>query len=166
MNADDYIKLLDLKKHPEGGYFKEVYRCRESFNLPGTQLKTARNRNLSTSIYFLLKNDEISTLHRIKSDELWHHYSGSSVKIIIINSVGSIEEKILGKDVIANESFQVVIPAGVWFCAELTDKKSFALVGCTVSPGFDFEDFELGSKVKLTEEYPLHKDLINRFTRV
>lgn len=160
MNAEDYIKILELEKHPEGGYYKEVYRSSESFDNGATG-----KRNFSTSIYFLLKGDEVSNFHRIKSDEVWHHYTGSSVRIIMINMDGSFSTIIVGKNISAGEVFQFVIPAGVWFAAEVIDKDSFTLVGCTVSPGFDFDDFELAYREFLHNEYPQHKELINRFTK-
>jgi len=165
MKADDYIKILNLTKHPEGGYFREVYRSKESFELTQLESQVKIIRNFSTSIYFLLKSDEVSNFHRIKSDEIWHHYTGSPVKIIMISNDGRITDHIVGSNLINGEMFQFVIPAGVWFCAEVMDKNSFVLVGCTVSPGFDFQDFELASRDKLVDEYPEHKEIINRFTK-
>lgn len=165
MNADDYIKILRLEKHPEGGYFREVYRSKESFDLTKLESQVKVKRNFSTSIYFLLNGDEVSNFHRIKSDEIWHHYSGSSVRIIMINNDGRITDQIVGSNLITGEMFQFVVPAGVWFAAEVMDKDSFVLVGCTVSPGFDFQDFELALRDKLVNEYPEHKEIINRFTK-
>jgi hypothetical protein len=160
MNADDYIKILNLEKHPEGGYFREIYRSAGTFESGVTG-----KRNFSTSIYFLLKGDEVSNFHRIKSDEVWHHYTGSSVKISMINIDGSVNTIVVGKNIPAGEMFQFVVPAGVWFAAEVIDNDSFTLVGCTVSPGFDFEDFQLASRETLLSEYPEHAELINRLTK-
>jgi hypothetical protein len=165
MKADDYIKILNLTKHPEGGYFREVYRSKESFELTQLESQVKVKRNFSTSIYFLLKGDEVSNFHKIKSDEIWHHYSGSHVRIIMISNDGQITEQIVGSNLTNGEMFQFVVPAGVWFAAEVIDKDSFTLVGCTVSPGFDFHDFELASRDKLVDEYPEHKVIINRFTK-
>ncbi|QQS37722.1 MAG: cupin domain-containing protein [Ignavibacteriales bacterium] len=164
MNAKEIIKILELEKHPEGGYFREVYRSRDEidFNKPGQSFEG--KRNISTSIYFLLEGNDISKLHRIKSDELWHHYSGSSVRLFLIDLNGNISQKILGKNIQEGELFQLTIDAGLWFCAEPINKDSYTLVGCTVAPGFDFKDFELGSREHLLKIYPMHRELIERFT--
>jgi len=137
--AKYYIEKLMMTKHPEGGYFNEIYRAGEIFEadvLPG---RYRGNRAFSTSIYFLLSGKDVSTFHRLQSDEIWHFYDGCPVKIYIIDSNGRLEERILGNDLEKGEELQSVIPKDCWFGAELKDKTSFALVGCTVAPGFDFE---------------------------
>lgn len=132
------ISQLELEKHPEGGYFKETYRS-------GEITDTAQGkRNISTAIYYLLDSESISHLHRIKSDEMWHFYIGSPLRLVILNEkTGAFREIILSNDLENNSTLQFVVPAGVWMAAEVIDKSSFSLVGCTVSPGFDFRDFEM-----------------------
>lgn len=160
--AKYYIQKLQLNKHPEGGYFKEIYRAGEMFFIeaPNKNLK----RNVSTSIYFLLDGAQVSKFHRLKSDELWHFYDGTSVKVYIIDKEGRLTEILLGKKTENGELFQAVIKKNTWFAAEVVNKRSFALIGCTVSPGFDFSDFELAERKTLSKQFPKLKDLIFRFT--
>lgn len=160
-----YIDKLQLQPHPEGGYYREVYRAGEMIlaeNLPG-----AYNgyRNISTSIYFLLQRNDFSAFHKLKSDELWHFYDGSGLKISLIDQSGNFNEICLGKNIDEGEVFQTVIKKNCWFAAELIDKKSFALVGCTVSPGFDFRDFEMADCEQLIGQFPELKDRIIRLCR-
>ncbi|NWG28240.1 MAG: cupin domain-containing protein [Ignavibacteriaceae bacterium] len=161
--AQKYIKQLQLKKHPEGGYFREVYRSGERI-LP-TQLpkRYKSSRNFSTSIYFLLEGKQFSAFHLLQSDEIWHFYDGSSVLLYIINQKGEISNKKLGKK--KGCDLQIAIEKQNWFAAELEDKKSFALFGCTVSPGFEFEDFELGKRNHLIKKFPQHSAVIKRLTK-
>jgi len=160
--AKYYIQKLQLNKHPEGGYFKEIYRAGEMYfiDTPKKNLK----RNVSTSIYFLLDGVQVSKFHRLNSDELWHFYDGTSVKIYIIDEKGKLTKILLGKKTDNGELFQAVIKKNTWFAAEVVNKKSFALIGCTVSPGFDFSDFELAERKTLSLQFPKLKDLIFRFT--
>lgn len=160
--AKEYIQKLQLKKHPEGGYFKEIYRGGEMILIdpPDRRLK----RNYSTSIYFLLEGKQVSKFHRLKSDEIWHFYDGSPIKIYIIDEKGKLSENILGKKMNDEAVFQTVIRKNNWFAAELINKKSFSLVGCTVSPGFDFSDFEFGDREQLSNQFPKLKELIERLT--
>jgi len=161
--AKYYIQKLQLEKHPEGGYFREVYRSGEiiSIDAPKKNFK----RNVSTSIYFLLEGTQISKFHRLKSDELWHFYDGGSVKVYVIDEKGKLTEIILGKKIKEGEVFQTVIKNNNWFAAEVINKRSFALIGCTVSPGFDFSDFELANRKYLLETFPKHKSIISKFTK-
>lgn len=162
--ADTYIKKLNLVKHPEGGYFREVYRSPIIIDAKVLDSELAGTRNISTSIYFLLDGNDVSNFHKIKSDEIWHHYEGASVKIYVIDHSGLLKEFLVGKNIEDGESLQLTIPAGCWFCAEILNKSSFALVGCTVSPGFDFNDFELADYVNLSNQFPGYRELIRRFT--
>lgn len=160
--AKYYIQKLQLKKHPEGGYYREIYRAGEMFFID--QPKKSLKRNASTSIYFLLEGNQISKFHKLKSDELWHFYDGSSVKIYSIDENGKLNETVLGKNLKDGEVFQSVIKKKTWFAAEVISKRSFTLIGCTVSPGFDFTDFELADRINLFEAFPKYKDLITKFT--
>lgn len=157
-----YIQKLELQKHPEGGYYREIYRSAEMFTTeyPGRRKK----RNYSTSIYFLLDGKQVSKFHKLRSDELWHFYDGSSVLIHIIDEDGSYKKMSVGKNLSSGDVYQTVIKKNCWFAAEVIDKKSFALVGCTVSPGFDFSDFEFGDRETLINKYPDLKNLILQFT--
>lgn len=163
-NAEFYINKLKLTPHPEGGYFHEIYRSEEKIKSGILPDRYSGERSYSTSIYFLLKGEQKSHLHKLKSDEIWHFYKGSSVRLYIINKYGKLSEIILGENLEKGETFQYVIKKDQWFCANITDKKSFALVGCTVSPGFDFSDFEIGKRNILTQLFPEHTKLVTDFT--
>jgi predicted cupin superfamily sugar epimerase len=160
--ARTYINKLQLKKHPEGGYYREVYRSGEKILAGHLPKRYKSNRNFSTSIYFLLEGKQFSAFHLLQSDELWHFYDGSDLIIYIINKQGKLFKKKLGKSV--NAEFQITIEKHSWFAAEVEDKNSFALFGCTVSPGFEFEDFELGKREILLKKYPKHKSVIQKLT--
>ena len=159
MTAADWIRRLDLLPHPEGGYYCESYRSAETIAAAGG------TRALSTAIYFLLPGDQVSALHRIRSDEVWHFYAGSALTLFVIHRDGRLEQARLGPDATAGEAFQAFVPAGAWYGAVVDDPTSYALVGGTVAPGFDFADFELGERVALTREFPQHRVLIERLTR-
>jgi len=152
--ADFLIRQLDLAAHPEGGYYRENYRCDE----------VSRGRNLATSIYFLLSEKQKSRFHVLKSDEIWYHHAGSAVNIHMIHPDGGYEVKKLGPDLSANEEFHVLIRKETAFAADLADKKSFSLVSCVVSPGFTFEDFKLFTYEELAARFPGHENLFREFT--
>lgn len=162
--ADYYIKKLGLEKHPEGGWFKEVYRSDEEIAGKHLPERFTGGRNHSTSIYFLLTSDTFSAFHRIKSDELWHFYDGSPVTIYMIDGDGIYSEITLGRDIENGEVLQCVIPHGVWFGAKVNSADSFCLVGCTVAPGFHFDDFELADCNELLKLFPQYKEIIERLT--
>ena len=164
-SAGDWIKALVLQRHPEGGYYRETYRSDDQISAEALPDRFSGPRSVSTAIAFLLPGDEISALHRIKSDEVWHHYAGSALTVHVIDPDGSYRGLSLGNDLHAGESLQAVVPAGRWFGATVDDEASYALVGCTVSPGFDFDDFELGVRTDLIERYPQHRSIIERLTR-
>ena len=161
--AEQYIKQLQLKKHPEGGYYKEVYRSGERILPTHLPKRYKSSRNFSTSIYFLLEGRQFSSFHLLQSDELWHFYDGWKVLLYVINKEGELVTKKLGKD--KDCQLQLTIEKQNWFAAELEDKKSFALFGCTVSPGFEFDDFELGNRNILIKKFPRHSILIKRLTK-
>ncbi len=159
----DYWKHeLGLEKHPEGGWFKEVYRSSESFAKSGLPDRFDSQRAMATSIYFLLEKNDISVLHRIKSDEIWHFYDGDPLELHAINTHGNHQIHLLGLDTKAGQLPQITIPFGDWFSARSLG--SFTLVGCTVAPGFDFHDFEMGDREKLLDLFPHKKDFVIRFT--
>lgn len=156
--AADWIAALALTPHPEGGHYRESYRAAATVPTP------AGPRPASTAIYFLLQAREISALHRIRSDELWHFHAGAALEIVEVGDAGPREHR-LGLDVDRGESPQVAIPAGVWFGARVPDGAGFALVSCTVAPGFDFADLELADRAALRARHPRHAALIDAFTR-
>jgi len=161
--AQKFIKQLQLKKHPEGGYFKEIYRSGEIILPEHLPKRYKSSRNFSTSIYFLLEGKQFSAFHFLQSDELWHFYDGCPVIIFSINPKGELIIKKLGKK--KDCELQLTIEKQNWFAAELEDKKSFALFGCTVSPGFEFDDFELGKRDTLLQKFPQHSSLIKRLSK-
>jgi predicted cupin superfamily sugar epimerase len=161
--AEIIIKALKLKKHPEGGYFSETYRSNETLEKDLHERYEGKH-SLYTSIYFLLSENDFSAFHILKSDEIWHFYSGTTLDIHIINPDGTLETVSLGKKYESGENFQYLIKAGQYFAAEVQDKASFALVGCTVSPGFEYSDFELCKKQELIEKFSAHKELIERLS--
>lgn len=163
-NADYWITKLDLQPHPEGGHFRETYRSGEVVLKHALPKRFKGDRAFSTCIYFLLNKKEYSAFHAIQQDEVWHFYEGSSLTIHIIDPNGEYSAVDLGRDIENGENFQAVVRGGCWFAAALKNTKTYALVGCTVAPGFDFSDFEMADRNRLVELYPEHKDIIEKFT--
>lgn len=163
-SAKFWVDKLKLTKHPEGGYFKEVYRSNEIISKKGLPLRYNSFRAFSTSIYFLLDGKDFSAFHRLKSDELWHFYEGCPLLIYILFPDGKMATVKLGQDPSNNEAFQFAIPKGAWFAAKPTDPNTYSLLGCTVAPGFDFADFELAKRESLVKKFPQHSKLINELT--
>lgn len=157
--ATQIIERLQLVPHPEGGYFKETYRSKESI-----KLSDGKERNYATAIYFLLTADTFSAFHKISYDEIWHFYAGSTIELHIINEQGAYQKHLIGNGPEKGEYYQQVVPAHHWFAARVVDG-AYGLVGCTVAPGFDFEEFTLGKRDDLLHKFPRHKDLILEFTR-
>jgi len=147
--------------HPEGGYFVESYRAERRVTLPDYN----GPRNTCTAIYYLLEGDQFSSFHTLKSDEIWHFYAGSSLTLHIIERDGMLHEIILGSDIESNkETFQTVVKAGAWFAASVNDHNSYSLVGCTVSPGYDYRDWKSEGMGILTKKFPQHKSIIEKYT--
>ena len=163
--ASDWIAKLRLARHPEGGWFRETYRSADEIKECCLGDRFAGKRSVSTSIYFLLESGQCSALHRIRSDEVWHHYDGSALTIHVIDPAGEYRSRLLGKQIDRGEEPQLVVPAGCWFGATVNEENSFALVGCTVAPGFDFRDFELGQREELLRLHPRQHAVIERLTR-
>jgi uncharacterized protein len=161
----ELIKILNLEKHPEGGFYREVYRAGEEIKKENLPERFSSDCAYSTLIYYLLQNDEFSAFHRIKSDEIWHFYEGSTLNIYILQPSGQLEIKKLGNNPDKGESFFCVVPANCWFSAQLESKKGYVLGGCSVSPGFNFSDFEMADKKLLIEQFPACKDIIENLSR-
>lgn len=155
--------------HPEGGYFKETFRSELEIAADALPGNFSGPRNASTAIYFLLTEAKSSNFHRIESDELWHFYAGDPLEVFGIHPDGRLEVWLLGGPEVEGASFQAMVPAGVWFGSAVkpngdADNNRFSLCGCTVAPGFDFEDFELAKRAALQAQFPQHADLIARLT--
>jgi predicted cupin superfamily sugar epimerase len=162
--AQQWIERLNLEPHPEGGWYRQTYRA--PLMLPHAALPGfTGDRAASTAIYFLLEGDQFSALHRLRSDEVWHFYAGSGLVVHVIEPGGKYSERLLGSNVQSNEQFQAVVPAGCWFGSSLAHPNTYALVGCTVAPGFDFADFEMAKRDELSAQYPQHRNIIARLTR-
>jgi predicted cupin superfamily sugar epimerase len=154
-----WIDKLDLTDHPEGGCYQEVYRSPETLSVLPDRFEGPRN--VMTSIYFMLRAGEFSSLHRIKSDELWVHVDGEDLEVLGWDSDGRPFHHLLGKS--EEASAQVLVPAMSWFGSRPLG--TYTLSACVVAPGFDFADFELGGKADLLDSYPAHRELIVDLTR-
>lgn len=158
MISEQIIKSLKLLPHPEGGYYKEMYRAEQKINLDN-----GKSRNVSTAIFYLLENEDKSRFHRIASDELWFFHQGNPLEILSIQN-GKLIKTVLGNNFEDGEVLQAVIPAHTWFASRVKNSKGYALVSCTVAPGFDFADFELADRDKLINEFPDLITYINALT--
>lgn len=161
----DIVKKLDLQPHPEGGYYKETYRSEDIIRDTILGNEFNGSRNLCTGIYYLLESDDFSALHKINQDEMWHFYLGEAIELTMISEAGELSMVTIGNNVSNGEVLQFVVPKRNWFGARLLKANSFALVGCTVSPGFDFNDFKLGEREELLNKFPQHEDIIESLTR-
>lgn len=153
--ARDWITRLQLQPHPEGGWFRESYRAPHSVATP------QGSRGASTAIYYLLQGNHVSHFHRIRSDEAWHFYAGDALEILVLGPEGLHSLPLNGEG-----DFQQVVPAGLWFGARLQQPQPehYALVGCTVAPGFDFADFELAQRSELLAQWPAQAEVIKALT--
>lgn len=162
--ANYYVKKLELTSHVEGGAFKEIYRSSLLISKNNLPKEFKGDRNVSTAIYFLLKHGQFSALHKIASDEMWHFYDGDELCIYEITLNGELIKHRLGKDLEKGQSFTCVVKAGSWFGSRCEVENGFSLVGCTVAPGFDFDDFVLADKTTLQQTFPQYFDLIEELT--
>ncbi|REE17202.1 hypothetical protein B0G71_0142 [Paraburkholderia sp. BL27I4N3] len=159
---DELIRRLELKPHPEGGFFSETYRSVERV-IRDKESGSAHTRSASTAIYYLLCDGAHSAWHRIKSDEVWHFYAGEPLLVHVLDEMGALVTHKLGNALThADAVFQAVVPAGLWFAAECADPAAFALAGCTVAPGFEFSEFELADVDALKARHSQHAALIAR----
>lgn len=143
------VRRLGLRPHPEGGFYAETFRSPLRLTL-----SDGRVRRASTAIHYLLPPDAWSTWHRVRADEVWHHYDGAALRLYRLG---------LGEVRLARDTPQAVVPAGVWQAAEPVG--GAVLCGCTVAPGFEFDDFELGDVPALVREFPADAVLIRRLAR-
>lgn len=159
--ASELIAGLQLQAHPEGGYFRETYRSADQI----VRANDGQTRSAATAIYYLLCDGAHSSWHRIKSDEVWHFYAGAPLLVHVLNPDGSLSTLRLGNAMTHDEVvFQAVVAAGLWFAAECADPAGFALVGCTVAPGFEYSEFELADGEALLADWPQHQELIRKLS--
>lgn len=165
--AEQVIHKLNLQPLPaEGGYYRETYRSKNIINITFPGETTAVERSLNTQIYYLVTEDSFSALHRLKQDEIYNFYDGLSAEIFLIYQDGTSKVIRLGNDLAQGETPQLLIPAGTWQGVRLaTGQKGYSLMGTSVSPGFEFADFELGDRKKLINQLPNLKSLIKTYTR-
>lgn len=163
MEIEYLVRKFDLLPHPEGGYYKETYRSVEL--IESSTKEFPHQRNYSTAIYFLIEKDNFSALHRIKSDEVWHFYEGDALEVIEIDLKGNLFRTQVGRNISKGQTFQYTVKAGHWFGSRVLKGGGFSFVGCTVSPGFDFKDFEMARRGELTQLFPQHAKIIEELTR-
>ena len=160
--ADELIQHLGLTPHPkEGGFFRETYRSDEALAVPP---RYHGPRSVGTAIYYLLTPSTFSALHRLQSDEICHFYLGDPIRMLQLDSDGRGRTIVLGPDVLAGQHLQVVVPRGIWQGSLLEPGGAFALLGCTVAPGFEYADYEAGNRAALLSQYPAFAELIGKLT--
>ena len=160
--VDALIRRFGLIPHPEGGFYSETYRAPMRVLRDGSPAGDG-TRAASTAIYYLLCDGAHSTWHRIRSDEVWHFYAGSPLEVHSIDAAGVLSTHLLGNALeYADAVFQAVVPAGHWFAARCRDPSTYAFVGCTVAPGFEFSEFEVADTAALVARYPQHRVLIEQ----
>jgi len=159
------IQQFNLQPHPEGGWYKQNYKSTEWITCGALPERFGGDRFFSTAIYFLLEKGSFSAFHRIKSDECWHFYTGDPLLIYVIKHDGNLETVSLGNDFGQGQQFQYIVPANCWFASSPAPGSEYCFAGCTVSPGFDFADFEMADCNRLSLEYPQHEKIIRRHCR-
>ncbi|MFL0245574.1 cupin domain-containing protein [Candidatus Clostridium stratigraminis] len=162
--ADYFVKKLDMISHPEGGFYKESFVSSENISDRRLNVVIEESRKLWTSIYFLLRDGEVSNFHRLKSDEMWYYHSGSSLTIYMITPEGELITEELGLNIEKGEKPQILVPKDYIFGSAMNNE-GYALVGCMVSPGFEFKDFELFERNYLLEIYPEYEQVIIKLTK-
>jgi hypothetical protein len=163
-HAGEWIARLSLMPHPEGGYYREMYRSPGTIAEQSLPVGYGGPRSYVTSIYFLLTSESPSRFHRLRSDELWYFHAGSALTVSIISPSGHLTKHRLGFDCAGGEALQCAVPAGGWFGAAVDVPDSFSLISCVVAPGFDFADFELGTRDELIRHFPAHAACIDALT--
>ncbi len=157
-----WVERLNLIPHPEGGYFRETYRSAESIPAGALPERYAGARVFATAILFLLPGGQVSRWHRLRSDETWHFYAGIPLELCELTPAGVFVRHVLGTPRLdaPDQLCQATIPAGHWFGARPAADAGFSLAGCTVAPGFDFQDFEFADTAALCRQFPQHADSI------
>lgn len=161
MDATSIIDLLGLEPHPEeGGWFGEIYRAPETVAPAGLPDRYGASRTTGTAIYYLLTPETFSAMHRLKSDEIFHFYLGDPVEQVLLFPDGASEVRVIGPDLAGGARPVSIVPQGVWQGARLARGGRFALMGCTVSPGFEYDDYAHGDGPALAAQYPAQADMI------
>ena len=161
ITADEIKRRLDLKPLPrEGGYYSESYRAGELISAGALPERYENDKEISTAIYYLLTPDTKSLIHRLPTDEIYHFYLGDPVEMLLLYPDGKGETVVLGPDIEKGHHVQLVVPRGVWQGSYLIEGGRFALMGTTMAPGFDFEDYEAGNRGELIKNYPNFHKLI------
>jgi hypothetical protein len=165
MDAAEIVKHLRLERHPEGGWFRETYRARETTPREALPERFRGPRAHATSILYLLERGDRSRLHRIAADEIWHFHLGDPLVVHVLEGAMGRRDLRLGPDLARGQQLTGVVEAGAWFGARSEGgAHGFSLVACTVAPGFDFEDFEFGDRARLLEAFPGERELILALT--
>jgi len=166
MTADDVIRLLQLTPLKlEGGFFRETYRSRWQVQPDCLPAGVKGPRSIATAIYYLITRESFSPLHRLPGSEIFHFYLGDPVVMLQLHPNGEFETVTLGLKLRAGQQPQMVVPGGVWQGCQLAPRGKWALMGTTMSPGFDYADYENAIPDELIELYPEAAELIRRFTR-
>lgn len=167
MTAEEVKRLLGLQPHPrEGGWFVQTYAAEERI---GTTMfedrRYADSRRTGTAIYYLLEPDTFSEMHRLRSDEIFHFYAGDPIEMLQLLPDGSGRTVVIGNDLAAGQRPQLLVERGVWQGSRLIAGGRWALLGCTVSPGFEYEDYESGAREELRARWPAWEQMIGELTR-
>jgi predicted cupin superfamily sugar epimerase len=165
LSAEEIIRQLSLELLPgEGGFYRETYRSAEKIPREALPGRYKTEKSFSTAIYYLLTPETCSAFHRLPADEIFHFYLGDPVLMLKLHPDGQAEEIILGWEIDKGQSVQTIVPAGTWQGCLLRKGGSFALLGTTVAPGFDFSDYEAGDRETLLKKYPEYKEIIEKLT--
>jgi uncharacterized protein len=162
--ASFWKEHLQLVSHVEGGSFNEVYRSDMKFSKDKLPSVYNGERHACTHIYFMLEAGQFSAFHRIAGDELWHFYSGDPLTVYEIDQSGKLIEHHLGPDPYAGHTLFCIVKGGNWFGSRLDEGGTYGLVGCTVSPGFDFAEFEMAKRDSLITKFPQYRELIEKLS--
>jgi len=163
--AGEWIGRLGLERHPEGGWFRQTYRAPEEIAVAALPGRFGAARSFATAIYFLLERGEVSALHRLAADELWFFHAGGTLLVHALDRAGALTTQRLGFESEQGDALQAQVPQGHWFGAELAPEAEYALVSCTVAPGFEYADFEMAERASLCAQWPGQRALIERLTR-
>ncbi len=158
-------EYLDLKPHPEGGFFSETYRSKEIYPKDKLPERYNSDRCFFTSIFFLITENSFSAFHKLQTDEIWHFYEGNPVELFIITQNRELLKIVLGDKPEYGMRYTHLVEKNCWLAAKL-ESGNYALTGCTVAPGFEYEDLEMGDRKKLVNEFPEYKEIIERLTRL
>ena len=164
VRAKELMEQLELLPHPEGGFYKLVYKAADTVLAPDRFETNDRIRSATTAIYYLLESGDFSAFHRIKSDEIWSFVEGAPVLIHILHSETQRYSMMKLGELKAGASPIIIVPFGAWFAAEVDGDDTYSLVNCFVSPGFEYSDFELAKREELSGIFSEYKEIIARLT--